>query len=104
LQDAEAAGVAHRRDEVRAGQVRSHRRGDDGVINPQLVAEVRFHEHLEVSGFPARSASQSRSTVKCPSRIDRPTPNVSTWAPTRSSWGMVRGSFWCFLAGLAAFR
>src|SRR5262245_58681553 len=49
LQDAEAAGVAHRRDEVRAGQVRSHRRGDDGVLDPQHVTEIRFHEHLKVT-------------------------------------------------------
>jgi len=43
LHDAEAAGVAHRRDEVGAGQVRSHRRGDDGMFNSRHVAKIRFH-------------------------------------------------------------
>src|SRR5262249_46905266 len=55
-----------------AGQVRSHRRGDDGMFNSQHVTEVRFHEHL-------------------PIRIDRPTPDVSTGAPTRCPWGNGKG-------------
>jgi hypothetical protein len=38
LQDAKAARVAHRGDELWAGQVGTHRRGDDGVLDPQHVA------------------------------------------------------------------
>ena len=45
LQDAEAARVAHRRDELRTGQVGPHRRGDDRVLDPQQVAERGFHGH-----------------------------------------------------------
>ena len=54
LKNAEAAGVAHRRDEVRAGQVRSHRRGDDGVFDPQ---------HLTVSRAGSRP---NASAATCP--------------------------------------
>jgi hypothetical protein len=43
LQNAETAGVAHRRNELRAGQVGPHRRGDDWVFDSQLVAERGFH-------------------------------------------------------------
>src|SRR5262245_30260163 len=69
LQDAEAAGVAHRRDEVRAGQVRSHRRGNDGVFNPQQVAEIRFHEHLKVTEVNRSepATTPDRGTLGCPS-------------------------------------
>ncbi len=45
LQDAEAASVAHRGDELRAGQVRPHWSGDDRVLDPQQVAETGSHEH-----------------------------------------------------------
>lgn len=45
LQDAEAACVAHRRDEIGAGQIGPHRRGDDRMFDPQHVAERGFHEH-----------------------------------------------------------
>jgi hypothetical protein len=48
LQDAEAAGVAHGGDELRAGQVGPHRRGEDWVFNPQHVTKIRFHDHLQV--------------------------------------------------------
>jgi len=68
LHDAEAAGVAHRRDEVGAGQVRSHRRGDDGVFNPQQVAEIRFHEHLAVSILPGLTGTITSSAVE----LDQP--------------------------------
>src|SRR5262249_27393223 len=50
---------------------------------------------------PARTALRSRATVSHPIRIGRPTPDAWTPAPTRCSWGMVKGSLWRFLAGLA---
>jgi hypothetical protein len=62
LQDADAAGVAHRRDEVRPSQVWSHRRSDDGVFNPQHAAEIRSHEHLEgwlLAFRPTRTRARS---------------------------------------------
>src|SRR5262249_40067624 len=64
----EAAGVADRRDEVRAGQVRSHRRGDDGVLDPQYVTEIRFHEHLKVTEVNRSepATTPGRGTPGCP--------------------------------------
>jgi len=47
LQDAKAARVAHRRDELRAGQVGTHWRGDDWVLDPQQVAKRGFHEYTK---------------------------------------------------------
>jgi hypothetical protein len=48
LQDAEAARVAHRSDQLRAGQIRPHRRGDDWMFDSQHVAERGFHEYLKM--------------------------------------------------------
>jgi hypothetical protein len=61
LQDAEAAGVAHRRDEIRATQVRSHRRGDDGVFNPQHMAKIGFHDHLKFYLLPGQRHEPKRT-------------------------------------------
>src|SRR5262249_5812485 len=49
-QDAEAAGVAHGGNELRAGQVGPHRRGDDRVLDSQQVAEIGSHEYSK--GYP----------------------------------------------------
>jgi hypothetical protein len=45
LQNAEAAGVAHRGDELRAGQIGSHWRGDDRMLDPEQIAEIGFHKY-----------------------------------------------------------
>src|SRR5262245_25520305 len=46
LQDTEAARVAHRGDRLRASQIRSHRCRDDGIFDPQHVAERSFHRRM----------------------------------------------------------
>ena len=60
LQDAEAAGVAHRRDEFGAGQVGPHRRGDDRVFDPQHVAESGFHGHFDFAQLSASFTKRAR--------------------------------------------
>jgi hypothetical protein len=47
LQDAQAPGVAHGGDELRAGQVGPHRRGDDRVLDTQQVAKIGPHHFLK---------------------------------------------------------
>jgi hypothetical protein len=43
-----------------ASQVLSHRRGDDGVLDPQYVTEIRFHEHLKAATIKLRRQSGLR--------------------------------------------
>src|SRR5262249_41656578 len=45
LQDAEAASVAYRGDKLRSGEVGSHWSSDDGVLDPQQLAEISSHVH-----------------------------------------------------------
>src|SRR5262245_48881203 len=52
LQDAEAAGIAHRRDEIRARQVRPHRCRENRMFDAQCVAQRGFHEHSSGLAIP----------------------------------------------------
>src|SRR5262245_13867940 len=46
LQDTEIVCVAHGGDHLRASQIRSHRRGDDGIFDSKRVAERGFHRRI----------------------------------------------------------
>ena len=71
LQDTEATGVAHRGDHLRASQIRPHRRGDDGIFDPQHVAERGFHRRIrrfrgdEVDGGGSRAHRFTSWALRC---------------------------------------
>jgi hypothetical protein len=46
LKDAEAAGIANGSNKFGAAEIRSHRRDDDRMFDPQHVAESGSHEGL----------------------------------------------------------
>src|SRR5262245_33129332 len=60
LQDTEAARVAHRGDQLRAGQIRPHWRGDDRTLDPKHVAECGFHGHSNRLTTETAECSQPR--------------------------------------------
>src|SRR6185436_3448857 len=61
LQYTEATRVAHRRDHLRASQVRAHRRADDRIFDTQRVAERGFHRRFgRIPGDEAETGGSRR--------------------------------------------